>query len=97
MEKGAAGYPQGHTKPGISRDLASRLPYRTSSSEGGGWKSTHKGNSLTAYPTTRCGRMKAATADMGTEATTQGASVSSDRSAQRGRRSGRSGDVFDCH
>ena len=36
MEKDAAGYPQGHTNPGISRYLASRLPYITSSSEGGG-------------------------------------------------------------
>src|SRR5271166_5139603 len=27
MEKDAAGYPQGHTNPGISRYLASRLPY----------------------------------------------------------------------
>jgi hypothetical protein len=35
MEKGAAGYPQGHTNPGISRDLASRLPYFKSGSEGG--------------------------------------------------------------
>ena len=35
MEKGAAGSPQGHTNPGISRYLASRLPYLTSSSEGG--------------------------------------------------------------
>src|SRR5437016_1796531 len=27
MEKDAAGFPQGPTNPGISRDLASRLPY----------------------------------------------------------------------
>ena len=27
MKKDAAGYPQGHTNPGISRYLASRLPY----------------------------------------------------------------------
>ena len=34
MEKDAAGYPQGHTKPGISRYLASRLPYVQSGSRG---------------------------------------------------------------
>jgi len=40
MEKDAAGYPQGHTNSGISRYLASRLPYVQSGSEGGGWKRT---------------------------------------------------------
>ena len=39
MEKDAAGSPQGHTNPGISRYLASRLPYLTSSSEGAGKRS----------------------------------------------------------
>jgi hypothetical protein len=35
MEKDAAGSPQGPTNPGISRYLASRLPYRTSGLEWG--------------------------------------------------------------
>ena len=33
MEKDAAGFPQGLTNPGISRYLASRLPYCTHGSE----------------------------------------------------------------
>src|SRR5262245_4988532 len=41
MEKGAAGSPQGHTNPGMSRDLASRLPYCPSGSEGRGWGRPH--------------------------------------------------------
>src|SRR5215475_2943256 len=45
--------------------LAGRLPYCKSGSEGGGWKSTHQGNSLTAYPTTRCSGMKADPAHRG--------------------------------
>jgi len=36
MEKDAAGFPQGPTNSGISRYLASRLPYIQSGSEGGG-------------------------------------------------------------
>jgi len=55
---------------------------RTSGSEGGGWKSTRKGNSLTAYPTTRCGSVEDDPADIGPEATSEGASGVSDRRAK---------------
>jgi hypothetical protein len=44
---------------------------------------------------TRCDRMKAAPADVVTEATTQGASMSSDRSAQRGSQSVGAGEDTD--
>jgi hypothetical protein len=50
MEQDAAGSPQGPTNPGISRYLASRLPYLTSSSEGRRWRRRHL---LTRPPTTR--------------------------------------------
>src|SRR5262249_41237159 len=39
-EKDAAGSPQGHTNPGTSRYLASRLPYRSSSSTSACWTPT---------------------------------------------------------
>jgi hypothetical protein len=38
MEKGAAGFPQGPTNPGISRYLASRLPYARPVRMSGVWK-----------------------------------------------------------
>ncbi len=38
MEKDAAGSPQGHTNPGISRYLASRLPYACTVRRGEGPK-----------------------------------------------------------
>jgi len=48
MEKDAAGSPQGHTNPGISRYLASRLPYARTDLRGG--------TPARAFPTATDGR-----------------------------------------
>ena len=48
MEKDAVGYPQGHTNPGISRYLASRLPYGMHGSGEGGWKRSRRRLTVTA-------------------------------------------------
>jgi hypothetical protein len=42
MEQDAAGFPQGLTNPGISRYLASRLPYARPGSMSGVWKRSLK-------------------------------------------------------
>jgi hypothetical protein len=54
MEKGAAGSPQGPTNPGISRYLASRLPYRQHGSGRGGWNRTRSRLAVTAEANGRC-------------------------------------------